>query len=282
MKPENMTYFAELLRARTGILVDQHKDYLVQTRLAPIAGTSGYADVDSLIEALRRTPDPRIIDAVLDAMTTNETFFFRDQTPFDHLRRILADPGLGAGRPIRIWSAAASTGQEAYSIAMLWAEMAHKHPGRTVEIVGTDISAQCLTKARVGAYSSFEVQRGLPIQMLVQNFIQVGDSWQAKPQLREMVSWRQHNLLENPWGLGKFDIVFCRNVLIYFDIPTRRRILEQISGQMQAGGALFLGASETTLGVTDAFLASTGCWVRADRPTGASARVPAAVIGGSR
>lgn len=282
MKPENMTYFAELLRARTGILVDHHKDYLVQTRLAPIAGTSGYPDVDSLIEALRRSPDPRVIEAALDAMTTNETFFFRDQTPFDHLRRLLAEPTLGSARPIRIWSAAASTGQEAYSIAMLWAEIAHQHPGKTVEIVGTDISAQCLAKARAGVYSSFEVQRGLPIQMLMQNFMQIGDSWQAKPQLRDMVSWRQHNLLDNPWGLGKFDIVFCRNVLIYFDVPTRRRILEHIAGQMQPSGVLFLGASETTLGVTNAFSASNGFWLKADRPASAAAFVPAAAVGGLR
>lgn len=265
MKVENFNFFADLLRSRIGIVIDQQKEYLVNTRLLPIAGTSGYADVDALLEALRRTPDPRVMDAALDAMTTNETFFFRDQTPFDQLRQILANPSLGKDRPIRIWSAAASTGQEAYSIAMLWSEMAHLLPGKRVEIVGTDISVQCLTKAQSGIYSTFEVQRGLPIQKLMQHFTQAGESWQAKPELRNMVSWRRHNLMDSAWSLGKFDIVFCRNVLIYFDVPTRRKILDHIAAQLQLEGSLILGASETTLGVSDAYVAAKGggVWVKA-------------------
>lgn len=268
MKSENFSYFSDLLKARAGIVVDDGKQYLVQTRLAPIAGTSGFPDVDALIEALKRTAEPRLIEAAIDAMTTNETFFFRDQTPFDHLRRILADPARGKDRPIRVWSAAASTGQEAYSIAMLWIEMADLLPGRKIEIIASDLSEHCLAKARSGLYSSFEVQRGLPIQKLMRHFTQDGETWRANADLREMVAWRRHNLLESPWALGKFDIVFCRNVLIYFDVATRRRILDLIAGQLHPNGALFLGASETTLGVSSAFSAAPdgGFWVKSPPP----------------
>ena len=265
MKPENLSYFADLLRQRTGIVIDQSKDYLVKTRLSPIAETSGYADVDSLLEALRARPETRVVDAALDAMTTNETFFFRDQTPFDLLRKLLSDPSRPVGRPLRIWSAAASTGQEAYSIAMLCDEVAHLHPGSPIEIVGTDISPSCLAKAAAGLYSSFEVQRGLPIQKLTRYFERDGDAWRVKDDLRAKVTWRQHNLLDSPWTLGRFDVVFCRNVLIYFDVPTRRKILTLIAGQMQKDAYLFLGASETMLGVTDQFAQAVGagCWTKA-------------------
>jgi chemotaxis protein methyltransferase CheR len=283
MKPENLRYFAELLHARTGIVVDEAKEYLIQTRLAPIAGTSGLADVDALIETLRRGADARLTESALDAMTTNETFFFRDQTPFDHLRRFLAEPSLGKDRPVRIWSAAASTGQEAYSIAMLCAELPHLSRAGAVEIVGTDISAQCLTKARAGLYSSFEIQRGLPVTKLMEHFTPAGDAWCAKPALRDMVSWRQHNLLDSPWALGRFDVVFCRNVLIYFDISTRKRILEHVGAQMAPGGVLYLGAAETTLGVTEAFsqVRGEGCWMKAQAPNWAPA-APMAVRAGGR
>lgn len=266
MTPQNLLFFAELLHQRTGILIDETKDYLVKTRLAPIAGTSGYADIDALIDAIRERPEGRLVDAALDAMTTNETFFFRDQTPFEVLRTVLADPERRGGGPIRIWSAAASTGQEAYSIAMLCDEFPHLSAENAVEIVGTDISQSCLTKAAAGVYSSFEIQRGLPIQKLARYFEKDGESWRAKEALRSKVTWRRHNLMDSPWALGRFDIVFCRNVLIYFDVPTRRKILELVAGQMKSGGHLFLGASETTLGVTNAFTQTNrgGCWIKAD------------------
>lgn len=266
MTPQNLQFFAELLHQRTGILIDETKDYLVKTRLAPIAGTSGYADIDALIDAIRERPEARMVDAALDAMTTNETFFFRDQTPFEALRTLLSDPGRRGSGPIRIWSAAASTGQEAYSIAMLCDELPHLSAENAVEIVGTDISQSCLTKAAAGVYSSFEIQRGLPIQKLTRYFEKDGESWRAKTELRSRVTWKRHNLMDSPWALGRFDIVFCRNVLIYFDVSTRRRILDLVAGQMQNGGHLFLGASETTLGVTNAFTQTSraGCWIKAD------------------
>jgi chemotaxis protein methyltransferase CheR len=146
----------------------------------------------------------------------------------------------------------------AYSIAMLWEEVAHLLPGVRLEILATDLSRECLSKAQAGIYSSFEVQRGLPVQKLMKHFERAGESWRIKPDLRSAVSWRQFNLLDNPGGLGRFDIVFCRNVLIYFDTRTRGQILERIAGQVVDNGYLILGGSETVLGVTNVFEAGPG------------------------
>jgi chemotaxis protein methyltransferase CheR len=258
MSSPDLKYFMDLLRSRTGIVLDESKAYLVNSRLAPIAGTSGYDSVDALLAAIRTAPVERIIEASIDAMTTNETLFFRDQTPFDHLRRMFVDLGRNRQGPIRLWSAACSTGQEPYSIAMLWEELAHLLPGVRLEILATDLSRECLTKAQVGVYSSFEVQRGLPVQKLMKHFERVGESWRIKPDLRSAVSWRQFNLLESPVSLGRFDIVFCRNVLIYFDTATRTQILERVAGQVVDNGYLILGGSETVIGVTNAFQAGPG------------------------
>jgi chemotaxis protein methyltransferase CheR len=246
-------YFIELLRSRTGIVLDDSKTYLINTRLASVAGTSGYETVDALLAAIRAAPVERIVEAAIDAMTTNETLFFRDQTPFDQLRRILVDLGRNRRGSIRLWSAACSTGQEPYSIAMIWQEVAHLLPGVALEIVATDFSRECLAKAQAGVYSGFEVQRGLPVQKLMKHFERVGESWQVKADLRSAVNWRRFNLLEEPGHLGRFDIVFCRNVLIYFDIATRKAILERIARQVVDEGYLVLGGSETVIGVTDVF-----------------------------
>jgi chemotaxis protein methyltransferase CheR len=200
-------------------------------------------------------------------MTTNETFFFRDENPFEHIRRIMTEAAR-AGRPrLRIWSAACSTGQEPYSLLMLWDEVAHLAPNLRLEIVATDLSAACLTKARSGLYTGFEVQRGLSAQKLVTYFDKVDDNWRVKPHLRGAVAWSQHNLLESPHALGKFDIVLCRNVLIYFERETRSRVLELIARQLLPGGHLLLGASETILGLTTAVRnapAGPGLYVKPD------------------
>jgi chemotaxis protein methyltransferase CheR len=187
-------------------------------------------------------------------MTTNETFFFRDRIPFDHLRDTIV-PALVAARArekrIRIWCTAAASGQEPYSIAMLLKSMSAQLAGFRVDILATDLSAEVLERAKAGVYSQFEVQRGLPIQLLVKHFTKAGEAWEIAPELRAMVQFRTLNLLNDFSPLGQFDIVFCRNVLIYFDQPTKIGVLERIARQIPDGGFLTLGAAETVVGLTD-------------------------------
>ena len=184
-------------------------------------------------------------------MTTKESFFFRDQFPFDQFTSIVMPHLLearAAKRSIRIWSAACSSGQEPYSLAMLLKERADKLAGWRVEIVATDLSNEILNKAKEGLYSRFEVQRGLPISLLVKNFAQVGDRWQIDDSLRKMVKFQQFNLLGNIGSLGRFDVVFCRNVLVDFDTPVRARVLEGMANMLAPDGFLYLGGAETVLG----------------------------------
>lgn len=260
MKPGDFEFVAALVRERSGLVLTADKAYLVESRLAPLARKEGVADLTALIALMRSRRDERLFAAVTDAMTTNETFFFRDKTPFDILRDV-ALPEIIArkkGQPIRIWCAAASTGQEPYSIAMLMDEAAPKLAGASVEIFGTDISERCLEKATAGVYTQFEVQRGLPIQMLLKHFEKKDDVWRIKDRIRSMVRYRKANLLEGFGAFGKFDIVFCRNVLIYFDPPTKKQVLDRIAQQTVDPGYLFLGAAETVMGLTDAFKAAPG------------------------
>jgi chemotaxis protein methyltransferase CheR len=245
---------AEVLKARSGLVVGPDKLYLLETRLAPIIKRENFRDLSELSTKLR--PGSTLERDVVEAMTTNESLFFRDTKPFESIRKTVL-PRLHAARPagapLRIWSAAASTGQEAYSIAMVVAELAPAMPGRRVEIVGTDIAREPLERARAGLYSQFEIQRGLPMQMLVKHFVKEDGQWRIKQALRDAVSFREWNLLSDLKPLGSFDIVFCRNVLIYFDPPTKRRVLDALAKQMPADGVLFLGGAETVLGLTEAF-----------------------------
>jgi chemotaxis protein methyltransferase CheR len=250
---------ADVLKARSGLVVGPEKLYLLETRLAPIIRRENLRDLSELSTRLK--PGSALERDVVEAMTTNESLFFRDSKPFDSLRNTVLHR-LHAARPpgarLRIWSAAASTGQEAYSIAMVLADLAASMPGRQVEIVGTDIAREPLERARAGFYTQFEIQRGLPMQMLVKHFAKEDGQWRVKPKLREAVSFREYNLLADLRPLGTFDVVFCRNVLIYFDPPTKRRVLEAIARQMPADGVLFLGGAETVLGLTEAFKAVPG------------------------
>jgi chemotaxis protein methyltransferase CheR len=189
-------------------------------------------------------------------MTTNESFFFRDDKPFQHFRaqalpRLVA--ARAAGAPLRIWSAASSSGQEAYSLAMILLECRAVLGDRRVEIVGTDLARDQLARARDGLYTQFEVQRGLPVQLLMRHFKREDAAWRISDALRAMVQWKEWNLLGDLRPLGRFDIVFCRNVLIYFDQPTKTRALEAIAGQMAPDGMLYLGGAETVLGLTTRF-----------------------------
>jgi chemotaxis protein methyltransferase CheR len=193
---------------------------------------------------------------VVEAMTTNETFFFRDKIPFDHFRDTVI-PALIAARArekrVRIWCTAASTGQEPYSLAMALKSMGSAIAGYRIDILATDLSSEVLEKAKTGIYSQFEVQRGLPVQLLVKFFDQVGETWQLAPELRSMVQFRPLNLLNDFSVLGSFDVVFCRNVLIYFDQENKISVLNRIARQMPDDGYLVLGAAETVIGLTEAF-----------------------------
>jgi len=241
---------AATLKQRSGLSLGADKDYLVRARLAPILKSRALPSLASLVEKMRA--DPALEREVVEAMTTNETLFFRDGRPFDHLREV-GLPALHASRPrtlpIRIWSAAASTGQEAYSLAMLVCEMGPALAGRMVEIVGTDIAREPLLRAEQGLYTQFEVQRGLPSRLLVKYFTKEEQGWRVDRKLRSMVRFQTWNLLNDPHPLGRFDIVFCRNVLIYFDQKTKRQVLDGIIRQLAPDGLLYLGGAETVLGL---------------------------------
>jgi chemotaxis protein methyltransferase CheR len=255
MKPNDFDFIATLVRERSGLVLSSDKSYLVESRLAPIARRDGFPGIDELVSAIRVRRDSPLTDAVVDAMTTNETFFFRDKTPFDIFETTVL-PDLVArkrGGTIRIWCAAASTGQEPYSLAMVADAMGPRMGGCKLEIVGTDISERCIEKAKAGAFTQFEVQRGLPVTMLVKHFKKDGDIWRIDDRLKTGMRFRPMNLLDDFRGLGRFDVIFCRNVLIYFDTPTKKQVLERMSQQVEGPGFLLLGAAETVLGVTDTF-----------------------------
>jgi len=253
--PLDYDYLRKLLKDRSGLVLSVDKQYLVESRLTPLARKAGIASLGELVAKLRSNNERLAVD-VVEAMTTNESFFYRDKIPFDHFRDTIM-PGLLAARArerrLRIWCAAASTGQEPYSLAMCLKEMKDKLVGWRVEILGTDLSTEVLEKAKAGVYSQFEVQRGLPIQMLVKHFSQVGDTWQISPEIRAMVQYRPLNLLSDFAHLGSFDVVFCRNVLIYFDQETKIGVLNRIARLLDPDGFLVLGAAETVVGLTDAF-----------------------------
>jgi len=256
MSPDDLAFLAADLKQRSGLIIGADKAYLVESRLAPIARRRGLAGIAELIAEMRKPSGEALRAEVTEAMTTNESFFFRDKTPFDMFKADVL-PGLmkarASQRTLRIWSAACSTGQEAYSLAMILKEMGPALAGWRIDIIGTDLSKEVLEKAKAGVYSQFEVQRGLPIQLLVKYFRQNGELWQIDAGIRAMVRYQHLNLLENFKALGNFDIVFCRNVLIYFDVPTKGDVLNRIAAQMSPDGFLFLGAAETVLGVSEAF-----------------------------
>jgi chemotaxis protein methyltransferase CheR len=253
--PLDYDYLRKLLKDRSGLVLSADKQYLVESRLTPLARKAGIATLGDLVGKLRANNE-RLIVEVVEAMTTNESFFYRDKVPFDHFREAIM-PSLIAARArerrIRIWCAAASTGQEPYSLAMCLKEMKDKIAGWRIDIIGTDLSTEVLEKAKAGLYSQFEVQRGLPIQMLVKHFVQTGDTWQISPEIRAMVQYRPLNLLADFSHLGNFDVVFCRNVLIYFDQETKIGVLNRIARMLEGDGFLVLGAAETVVGLTEAF-----------------------------
>ena len=256
MTPHDYDYLRKLLKERSGLMLAGDKQYLVESRLLPVARRCGAAGLAGLIQKLKAPENEALIVDVVEAMATNESLFFRDKIPFDHFRDTIM-PALLVARAsqkrIRIWCAAASTGQEPYSLAMSLREMGSQLAGWRTEILATDFSLEVLEKAKAGVYSQFEVQRGLPIQMLVKYFTQVGELWQIAPEIRAMVQYRPFNLLHDCAQLGRFDVVFCRNVLIYFDQKTKIEVLERIARVLEPDGYLVLGAAETVVGLTSSF-----------------------------
>lgn len=257
MNPYDFDFLRRLLKRRSGLSLSAEKQYLVESRLMPMAQRAGLSDLTGLVRKLRGGDEALTVD-VVEAMTTNETFFFRDKLPFDHFKTFLM-PSLLATRArhkrIRIWCAAASTGQEPYSFAMVLKEMGRQVEDFRVEIVATDLSLEVLEKAKAGIYSQFEVQRGLPIQMLLKYFNQHGEMWQVSPDIRAMVQFRPLNLLDDFSKGGIFDLVICRNVLIYFDQETKSAVIDRLARVIAPDGHLILGAAETTIGLSQAFKA---------------------------
>jgi chemotaxis protein methyltransferase CheR len=254
--PLDYDFLRRLLKQRSGLVLSADKQYLVESRLLPVARKAGLASLTALVEALKFGENDALVNMVVEAMATNESFFFRDKIPFEHLRTIVMPALLAARRihrTIRIWCAAASTGQEPYSLTMCLKQMEHELIGWRIEILATDLCSEVLEKARHGLYSQFEVQRGLPIQLLIRYFTQVGELWQIAPEFRAMVKYRQLNLLSDFANLGIFDLIFCRNVLIYFDQQTKVDVLNRLARVTASDGFLVLGAAETVVGLTESF-----------------------------
>jgi chemotaxis protein methyltransferase CheR len=253
--PLEYDFLRKLLRDSSGLDLSADKQYLVESRLVPLARRVGVPGISELVQKLKSGAQALSAE-VVEAMTTNETFFFRDKIPFDHLREAVI-PALmqarASRRHLRIWCAASSSGQEPYSIAMCLKEFAGPLAGWRVEILATDLSQGVLEKSKAGLFSQFEVQRGLPIQLLVKHFTQVGEMWQLNSDIRAMVQHRRLNLLQDFAHLGTFDLIFCRNVLIYFDQDTKAGVFERLAKSLQSDGVLALGAAESVVGISDAF-----------------------------
>ena len=256
MTPSDYDFIRKLLKTRSGLVLAPEKHYLVESRLMPIARKHSLFNLTGLVAKLKGPDAEALIVEVVEAMTTNESFFFRDKLPFEQFRDTVL-PALqaarGGSRRIRIWCAAASSGQEPYSLAISLKEMGKELRGWRVEILATDISNEVLEKAKAGIYTQFEVQRGLPALMLIKYFSQVGEMWQIAPEIRGMVKFMPLNLLDDFSHLGRFDLVFCRNVLIYFDQATKSAVLDRLANVTERDGYLVLGGAETVVGLTSRF-----------------------------
>ncbi len=256
MTPMEFEYLSALLKKRSGLALTRDKDYLLESRLKAVARKYGHDGLSALVRSMQlNAPGEELMREITEAMTTNESMFFRDNKPFVSLRQKIL-PALApslAGRPLTIWSAACSHGQEPYSIAMTLEEEKAKLGGSGYKITATDLDTQVLKKAQEGLYTQFEVQRGLPIQSLLKFFSQRdSNTWQVNEALKKNIAFRQYNLLDNFLALGRFDIIMCRNVLIYFDEATKRDVLARLAGALQPHGVLFLGSAETVIGMCDA------------------------------
>ena len=247
----------QLLNRRSGLSLDAEKAYLAESRLQPLVQQLGLSGLGGLVKMLLSGAHEDLEREVVEAMTTNETFFFRDRVPFDNFRKVIIPYLLQArrdSRQIRIWCAACSTGQEPYSLAMLLDEEAHRLAGWKIEILATDLSRGVINTARNGIYSQFEIQRGLPTTQLLRYFRQEGERWCINEYLRSRIRFEEFNLLSDYAPLGRFDVIFCRNVLIYFDVPTKKDVLDRMAKILAPDGFFIMGAAETVIGLTDALV----------------------------
>lgn len=245
--------FASLLESRTGQELDAGREWRIETALKPVLRERGLDTLDQLAAALLAAPDKAVGDQIVDALLNQETSFFRDAAVLDMVAQAVATLQLPRlNRRIRIWSAGCSSGQEPLSLAMLFAEQ----PGgdeMAPEIIATDISEASVTRGRAGRYSQFEIQRGLSVRRMMQWFETIGEDWVARPELVRRVQFRQLNLVADPLPVGRFDIILCRNVLLYFGPAMRRHVFSRLAQVLRPGGLLVLGAGETVIGQTDAF-----------------------------
>lgn len=252
---------AGLLEARTGQQLTLSRRWRIETALSSLLRERGIGTLDELITILVMGKEPSLSQKVVEALLNNETYFFRDRAPFDLIQRH-ALPELAkareASKRLRIWSAGCSTGQETYSLAMLFAEEPQKWAGWTIDILGTDVSNSCIDRARNGAYSQFEVQRGLGINQMIKWFEECADGWRAVEALRKPVRFQVHNLLEPPPHPASFDIVLCRNVLLYLNPEKKTLAFDRIASAMAEDGWLMLGAGETVIGQTSKLGADIG------------------------
>ena len=257
MKAHEFKLLKRILKERSGVDLREEKADLVEAKLRPLLTELAFPSLTHLTLALTKPDSERLASRVAQTIAVLETYFFRDKAPFRYFAEVML-PRLmerrEASRQIRIWCAASSTGQEPYSIAMLLCDEARATEGWTIDLVATDFSESALRKAKAGLYTQFEVQRGLPVSYLVKYFNKAGSGWQIKPEVRDRVVFGEYNLLSDPRAAGQFDVIFCRNVLIYFDEPLRRAVLSRLAGQLSADGYLVLGSAETTRGFSDAFV----------------------------
>lgn len=254
MTPATFNALVAIVKQRSGGVINADQGYMLDTRLAPLLKREKLAGLDALAQRLARPGSEALAQEMTELLTTNESSFFRDGRPFEHLRTLL--PALHKARPagqaLRIWSAACSTGQEAYSISILVSELGEADAAfaaRRIEIIGTDITTAVLERARAGAFTQFEVQRGLPIRTLMKRFTQEETRWRVQPAIAARCRFEKLNLLGDLRAMGRFDVIFCRNVLIYFDVPTKGRVLSALAERLNPDGALYLGAAETAMGM---------------------------------
>ncbi len=249
IRQENFEFIRDLVKRAAGIVIDQGKEYLVDSRLSTLAHQRGFKSTDDYLVHVRRHPLERAVDPIVEALTINETYFFRDFFPFEALRTTVLPKLIELNRDRRmlnIWSAACATGQEPYSLAMLLREHFPQLNSWRVEVLATDICSTVLGRAQAAEYTQFEVNRGLPAAYLIKYFDKRGENWVLKEELRRTVRFQKINLV-HPWTHGEMDLIFVRNVLIYFDADTKRQILGEMSRRLRSGGHLVLGSTETAL-----------------------------------
>lgn len=255
MSNTNFKFLQQFIKEQTAIVIDLEKEYLIEARLGPIAKELGLPSIDVLLDEVRTKPNDKLRTRIIDAITTNETFFFRDVYPFEFLKNKAVLDVIEKKKPekkLNIWCAAASSGQEPYTIAMILKDYAAKLDGWVINFIASDLSETMLEKAKLGIYNQLEVNRGLPMPYLIKYFEKVGSSWQIKQEIRDMIKFQKINL-KNTWQLARMDIIFMRNVLIYFDLDTKKDIFKRLEFILNPEGYLFLGGSETLLGISNNF-----------------------------